>query len=36
MGTYLDNMMGGNHNPTYGQMARRHNGFYPRYSYPFR
>ncbi|CAF4059566.1 unnamed protein product [Rotaria sp. Silwood1] len=36
MGTYLDNRMGGNHNPTYGQMAGRHSGFYPGYSYPFR
>ncbi|CAF4175388.1 unnamed protein product, partial [Rotaria sordida] len=32
MGRYLDNVMGGNPNPTYGQML---GSYYPGYHYPY-
>ncbi|CAF3972244.1 unnamed protein product [Rotaria sp. Silwood1] len=36
LGQYLDNIMGGNPNPTHGQRFAVQSGLYPRYSYPFR
>ncbi|CAF1179653.1 unnamed protein product [Rotaria sp. Silwood1] len=42
LGTYLDNVMGGNPNPTYGQMVGGYPrvggyfvGYYPGYVYPY-